>query len=307
MRYRFYTADVFTNQIFGGNPLAVFPEAEGLTAQQMQQIAREFNISETVFVLPAENLDHHRRVRIFTPGTELPFAGHPTLGTAHILTAIGDIPITADEMTVVLEEGVGPVAVTVRSASNYPVFATLTAAKLPELGPEPPTREALAAVLSLSPSDLLDGEFSPQAISCGVPFLFIVLRDRDALARIQIDRQQWQHTLASYWAPHVYVFAFDRQSSDIDLRARMFAPAMGVDEDPATGSAATALAGYLGDRQALTDGTLRWQVEQGVEMGRPSLMHVEADKHQGNITAIRVGGASVQVSEGTMEIPAAVL
>lgn len=309
MRYRFYTADVFTDQIFGGNPLAVFPEAQGLTSQQMQQVAKEFNISEIVFVFPAQKAEHHRQLRIFTPKIELPFAGHPTVGSAYILTAIGEIPINGDNITLTFEEGVGPVSVNVRAQAGKPIFAALSAAKRPEFGPKPPSIDQLAAVLSLDPSDLLDQSLCPQAVSCGVPFLFIPLRDRDALGRIQINQQQWQHWVAPYWAPHLYCLVWNDQptnSSDQGhVWARMFAPAMGIDEDPATGAAATALAGYLGDRSDRTDGTLQWVIEQGIEMGRPSTLYVEADKQAGEIVAIRVGGASVLVSEGTMEIPSA--
>jgi trans-2,3-dihydro-3-hydroxyanthranilate isomerase len=302
MRYRFYLADVFTDRIFGGNQLAVFPEAQGLSSEQMQQVAREFNLSETVFVFPAQLPQHHCRLRIFTPGTELPFAGHPTIGTAHILATLGVIPTLGEETTVVFEEGVGPVSVNIRLESGQPVFAALTAAKLPEFGPEPPVSAKLAALLSLETSDLLGEEMRPQAVSCGVPFLFVPLRDRAALSRAQLDRQQWKQTLASYWAPDLYLIAFD-PLDHAHLWARMFAPAMGIDEDPATGAAATALAGYLGHRDCFADGTLHWTVEQGIEMGRPSLLQIEADKQNGEIQAIRVGGVSVWVGEGTIEIP----
>ncbi|MGK7876894.1 MAG: PhzF family phenazine biosynthesis protein [Xenococcaceae cyanobacterium] len=303
MRYQFYTADVFTDRVFGGNQLAVFPNAQGLDSKQMQQVAREFNISETVFVFPPEKPEGDRRLRIFTPNTELPFAGHPTVGTAHILTAIGDIPLKDEVTTLVFEEGVGAVPVKVRAEGGKPVYAELTAAQLPEFGPEPPPLADLASMLSLEVSELLDGDNSPQAVSCGVPFLFIPLCNCNALGRVQLNRELWKQLLSSYWAPQVYVFTYDPELGGSDLRSRMFAPALGVEEDPATGSAATALAGYLGIRNELADGTLRWVVEQGFEMGRPSLLQVEADKENGKIKEIRVGGSSVLVSEGIMEIP----
>lgn len=305
MRYRFHTADVFTDQIFGGNPLAVFPQAGGLKAAQMQKVAAEFNFSETTFVFPPETSQGTRRLRIFTPKGELPFAGHPTVGTAHVLSAIGDIPLSGGEANAVFEEGVGAVPVTIRGVGGKPTYAELTAPQLPEFGPEPPPLEQLAALLSLEVGDLLLGEYGPQAVSCGVPFLFLPLRDREALARVRLDRQRWQDLLADFWAPSLYLFCADGERSGVDWRARMFAPAMGIEEDPATGSAATALAGYLGSRHAAASGQLRWLVEQGVEMGRPSLLQVEADKVEGTLGAIRVGGASVLVSEGTMEIPEA--
>jgi trans-2,3-dihydro-3-hydroxyanthranilate isomerase len=312
MQYRFYTADVFTppphfesqpKLLFGGNQLAVFPQAQGLEPQVMQQIAQEFNLSETVFVFPPETAQGTRRLRIFTPGTELPFAGHPTVGTAYVLAAIGELPLTGLETQIVFEEGVGLVPVMIRAVEGKPIFSQLSAAKMPEFGPEPPAIADLALMLSLQPDDFLDGDLAPQAVSCGVPFLFIPLRDRAALQKAQLDLNCWKTTLASHWANQVYLFTRDPGSEMADLRARMFAPAMGIMEDPATGAAATALAGYLGSRSALQNGTLRWVVEQGFEMGRPSILEVEADKNQGHIVGIRVGGASVLVSEGKMEIP----
>jgi trans-2,3-dihydro-3-hydroxyanthranilate isomerase len=305
MHYRYYTADVFTDRVFGGNQLAVLPDARGLTPEEMQQIAREFNLSETVFVLPPKASEHTRRLRIFTPGTELPFAGHPTIGTAHVLASIGEIPVEAKVTRIVFEEGVGPVPVAIRAAEGRPVSAQLTAAKLPEFGPAPPSRAELAAVLSLEAADLLENDFAPAAVSCGVPFLFIPVRDRSALRRVRLDRARWEALLSSFWAPHLYVFARDPEWDGSDLRARMFAPAMGITEDPATGAAATALAGYLGRREAAPSGTIRWVVEQGFEMDRPSILEVEADKRDGEIVAAHVGGASVLVSEGTMHIPKA--
>ncbi|NER80202.1 MAG: PhzF family phenazine biosynthesis isomerase [Leptolyngbya sp. SIO1D8] len=303
MRYRFYTVDVFTRQIFGGNPLAVFPEAQGLETGQMQQVARELSLSETVFVFPPETSQGTHRLRIFTPGTELPFAGHPTIGTAYLLAAIGQVPLAGDVTTVVFEEGVGAVPVSIHTVNDQPTFAQFSAAQLPEFGPEPPTAPELAALLSLQLSDLLVDKWAPQAVSCGVPFLFIPVCDRAALAKAHVDLTQWKALLANYWAPHLYLFTPDSGSKNSNFRARMFAPAMGIQEDPATGAAATAFAGYLSIREAASDRTFYWIIEQGVEMGRPSLLQLEADKQDDKLTAIRVGGHSVRVSEGEMLIP----
>lgn len=301
-RYAFYTADVFTHRRFGGNPLAVLPDARGLTAESMRAIAREFNYSETVFVLPPDNPAHTRRLRIFTPSAEMPFAGHPTVGTAFILASIGEIALDGDMTRIVFEEGVGPVPVSIRAEGGKPVFSQLTAARLPEFGPPPPLAADLAGALSLDPADLLEGEYAPQAVSCGVPFLFVPLRDRAALARVRVNPERYSRLLGNWWAKESFLFCFDPELPGSDLRARMFAPALGIAEDPATGAAATALAGYLGARAAQSSGMLRWVVEQGFEMGRPSLLEVEADLRDGQVSEIRVGGASVMVSQGTMEL-----
>ncbi len=301
-RYVFHTLDVFTDHIFGGNPLAVFPNSVGLETKQMQAVARELNLSETVFVFPPDHSAHTRRLRIFTPGTELPFAGHPTVGTAHLLAEIGDIPLDGAETRIVFEEGVGPVPVTICASEGRPVSAQLSAARLPEFGPPAPSLVEIAEVLSLETHDIA-GDPVPAAVSCGVPFLFVVLTNLDALARAQIRRDAWERTLAGYWAPHLYLLASPDNGSSTTYRARMFAPAMGIEEDPATGAAATALAGYLAALEDKDSGTVKWLIEQGVEMGRPSLLSVEADLSDGNVAEIRVSGSSVLVSHGEMNIP----
>lgn len=298
--FEFYTTDVFTSQKFGGNQLAVFPDARHLASELMQPIAREFNFSETTFVLPPSDPKHTRRVRIFTPGEELPFAGHPTVGTAFVLATAGEIKLTGDETRIVLEEGVGPVPVTIRSRGGKPDFAQLTVARLPEFGPPPPSSTDLTRALGLASSDILTGELAAEAVSCGVYFLFVPVRDRETLGRARVVLDLFEQVLDGYVTSKVFVFCKDPELPTSDYRARMFAPTIGVPEDPATGSAAAAFGGYLAKRDACADGTLRWMVEQGFEMGRPSLLEVEADKRAGAITSVRVGGKSVLVTRGDL-------
>jgi trans-2,3-dihydro-3-hydroxyanthranilate isomerase len=301
-RFRYFTADVFTAEPFGGNQLAVFPDARGIPEHRFQDVAREFNFSETTFVFPPSDQAHTRRLRIFTPGTELPFAGHPTLGTAHVLAATGEIRLTGERTRIVLEELVGPVPVTIRAESGQPAYCELTAAKLPEEGPPPPPRAALAQALSLEPDELLDGDWSPRGWTCGVPYLFVAVRDRAAVARSRINAEVWERALTGTWASEIFVFARDGERAGSDLHGRMYAPGFGIGEDPATGSAAAAMAGYLARRDPRRDGTLRWRLEQGFEMKRPSILEIEADLSDGAVTAVRVGGATVIVCEGMMEI-----
>jgi trans-2,3-dihydro-3-hydroxyanthranilate isomerase len=302
--HRYLTADVFTDTIFGGNQLAIFPDAAGIREDHLLPIAREFNYSETTFVYPPRDAAHTRRVRIFTPGGEVPFAGHPTVGTAHALAATGAIPLEArGDTRIVLEEEVGPVPVRIRTEGGVPVFAQLSVAKLPEIGPPPPPRMVLADILGLEDEDLLGAEWLPQGVSCGLPFLFVPLRSRAAVARARINLPPWEKHLANAWASMIFVFARDAERAGSDIRARMFAPGISVPEDPATGSACAALGGYLAARDDRQDGLLRWVVEQGFEMGRPSILEVEADRSGGEVTGIRVGGSTVMVSEGTMRVP----
>jgi trans-2,3-dihydro-3-hydroxyanthranilate isomerase len=302
-QYHYSTADVFTTQAFGGNQLGVVHDARGLSTDEMAAIAREFNFSETTFVLPAEEPGNTRRVRIFTPGGELPFAGHPTVGTAHVLAARGLLPLTGDETRIVFEEGVGPVPVTIRSTDGVPTFCQLSVARLPEVGAPLPSREELAAMLALEVEDLLDGAWSPECISCGVPYAIIPLRNRDAVRRAQLVPDVWTRLLAGTTGEMVFVFAREAEEAGHDIRARMFALGVGIAEDPATGSAAATLGGYLATRDARRNGTLRWVMEQGYEMGRPSVLEIEVDKDEGAVRAVRVGGASVLMMEGTLTLP----
>jgi trans-2,3-dihydro-3-hydroxyanthranilate isomerase len=303
-KFQYLTADVFTDTAFGGNQLAVFPDARGIPEHRLQDVTREFNYSETTFVYPPDNPAHTRRVRIFTPAAEIPFAGHPTVGTAHVLAAIGEIALTGDATRIVLEEKVGPVRVAIRSKNGVPVFAQLTTARLPEVGPQPPHRAALAKVLGLDVSDLMADPWMPQALSVGLPFLYVPVNSVAAVARSQVQMDAWKSTLQGAWGSEVFVFARGGERAGSDFHARMFAPGLSVPEDPATGSACAALAGYLAPHDKRRDGTLRWVVEQGFEMGRPSILEVEADVVSGELQAVRVGGSTVLVSEGMMSIVA---
>lgn len=301
-KHRFVTLDVFTSAAFGGNQLAVFPDASGIPEDALIRITREFNYSEVAFCYPPSNRANTRRVRIFTPGKEVPFAGHPTVGTAIALHVLGEsgAALGADAK-LVLEEGVGPVPVTVRTGGGAP-FAQFAVAKLPEIGPPAPSRGMLAEILSIDAEDIQASPMAPQNVSCGLPFLMVPLRSLDAVSRARVRIDRFEATLKSSWAPEIFVFAKDPEGGDAHLRARMFAPGISIAEDPATGSANACLAGYLAARAPQKDGTLVWTVDQGIEMGRPSRLEIEADKSAGAITAIRVGGNAVLVSEGTFTL-----
>src|SRR5688572_1183336 len=225
--FQYYTADVFTSRRFGGNQLAVFPNADGIAADDMARIAREFNFSESTFVLPASDQKHTRRVRIFTPTGEIPFAGHPTVGTAFVLATNGDIKLAGDETRIVFEEGVGPVPVTIRAKNGTPAFAQLSVAMLPEVGPPPPSAADLAAALSLKSDEVLSGEWGPETVSCGVPFLFVPLRNRDALGRARVRLEQFERLLQGYVTAKVFVFCNEPELPGSHYRARMFAPGIG--------------------------------------------------------------------------------
>ncbi len=307
---RYITADVFTSVPFTGNQLAVVFGAEGLPTETLQAITREFNYAESTFVFAPERADTTRRVRIFTPELEVPFAGHPTIGTAHVLVASGEVPAAGDEMTVVLGENVGPVPVRIRLENGAPVHGQLTTAQLPEERVEVTDLEALASTLSLRADDLVGGAHAPAGVSCGLPFQLMPLKTAEAVARARLNMDAWSRVLEGKWAawPMVFAMAHDDDQSTwpahvqgADIRARVFVPGSTVPEDPATGSANACLAGYLAARTP-RDGTLTWEVAQGVEMGRPSRLSIEAHKISGAIDAVRVGGATVVMCEGTLRV-----
>lgn len=305
MHFEYHTLDVFTDRVFGGNPLAVFPEADGLSDAAMRAIARELNLSETVFVFPGNADMTTRRVRILTPRMELPFAGHPTIGTAILLADLGRVPLDNGSARIVLGEGVGPVPVEVGRADDGSLRARLTAARPPERGPAPPPLPELAALLGLRTEDLLGDVWPPAMISLGVPFMVVPVRDAGALARIRLDLPRWTNLLSRAWAPHVYAVApmpAGGPAGSPDFRVRMFAPAMGIAEDPATGAGATVLAAYLSERQA-GNGPGEWIVEQGVEMGRPSRLAIRAEWGGDRVSAVHLSGSAVRVARGVLDVP----
>lgn len=296
----FYTLDVFTETLYAGNPLAVVLDADGLSAAQMQRMAAEFNLSETVFVCAPRSAGALATARIFTPAYEMPFAGHPTVGTACLLAELGIAP-QGEQVSFVLDEQVGPVPVTVKRQPGRAPFAQLTAAQAPELRAWPGDADALAAALGLSADDLgCQGE-RPRQASCGAAFVLVPLRQPELLAAIRFDSSKAQALLAGAWGHGLYLYARDYEG---ELRARMFAPGAGVPEDPATGSAAAALAGALALEAPARDGDWAWPIHQGLEMGRPSLLLTEASKRDGRVTAVRVGGHALRISEGRIRVPA---
>jgi len=297
-RYAFITLDVFTRERFGGNPLAVLPDATGLTDDEMQAVTREFDYSETVFLLPPDDARHTRRARIFTPAREIPFAGHPTIGAAIALAQEGAVRLSDGRGELVLEEGVGPVRVTFEEIGDS-LRAELTAAVAPEPLPGAAPVEALARMASLAPDDFAPGQ-EPEIWSCGFPFTIVEVRDRTVLARASLDEGAWRDEVAASAATAVLYFAREAETPGHDLRGRMFAPGFSVPEDPATGSAAAALAGRLG--RGLPDGEHRWALEQGYEMGRPSQLYITAQVAGGAAAEARVAGHAVRFATGHLHL-----
>ncbi len=292
-RYRYYICDVFTETRFGGNQLAVLPAASGLTDRQMQQVAREFNFPESTFVFPSST--HTRRVRIFTPAIEMPFAGHPNIGTAFVLAETGELGPATE---VVFDEKAGPVTITIQRRDGR-TWCELTAPQSLQLG-ETVSPELLAEAIGLAPADIVTTTHEPRVASVGFPFLFGELQNREALARARSNPVGLDALVARKIAPDIHLYV--RSGDEFDLRARMFMPLDGIPEDPATGSANCALAALLATCDPADAGDFTFRIAQGVEMGRPSVLHARASKRAGVVAPPRIGGTCVMVSEGTIEV-----
>src|SRR5919199_3230660 len=300
-RLHYHRVDVFTDRAFGGNPLAVFTNGRGLTAETMQAIAKEFNLSETTFVLPPADPRNDWRVRIFTPGRELPMAGHPTVGTSFVLPREHMIRRHPEETTITLEEGVGPVPVRIKFEGGEPAFAEMSQ-PLPSFGPRLSDARTIAKMLSLDRRDL-DESLPFEVVSCGVPFLYVPLRSLDAARRARPRAALLERALGGVVPPEVFVFTREVEHEGSSVHSRMFAPTLGITEDPATGAASGPLGCYL-VRYGLVacDTSAEIVSEQGIEMGRPSFIKIRIERDGDRVTAVKVGGECHFMGEGFIEI-----
>lgn len=290
---QFITMDVFTQERFGGNPLAIVPDADGLDDATMQKIAAEANLSETVFI-------HHSggsgnpQLRIFTPKSELPFAGHPTVGTAIYLAeeSGADIP----QLTMVTRAGA--VTAHIRRSAEGLTLAEITSPRPPRARPAS-SAAACAAAISLQEQDIAH---APRICDAGNPFTVVPVGSRDALSRARLDFMAWAAGPGKSEAPKLFIIHIDEDDAGRVIHARMFAPSIGIAEDPATGSAAVALPALLHELQKLSDGEHQWQVHQGVDMGRPSLMQLRVVVAHGSVASSHVGGTAVRVISGSIQL-----
>ncbi|UYW29607.1 PhzF family phenazine biosynthesis protein [Methylorubrum extorquens] len=304
---RFATLDVFTDTPLAGNPLAVVLDADGLSAEAMQAIASEFNLSETVFVLPPAEPRHRARLRIFTPTRELTFAGHPTVGTA-VLLALRDraerqAVALADAAAFGLEEEIGIVSCVVEAAEDgNNGRARFKLPVLPTYLGEAPANEALATALGLKPGDLGFNRHQPSRHGAGPAFTFVPLASGEALAQARLDPARFERLFRHTEPDALYLYALDAEGLGQSYQARMFAPHLGVAEDPATGSAAAAFAGVLMQFEPLGEGTHDVVIRQGVAMGRPSTIDLQVVIAEGTLRSVEIGGQAVVVSEGVLRV-----
>lgn len=295
----FATYDVFTETRYAGNPLAVVFDADALTDAQMQTIAREFNLSETIFVRTPANATHEASVRIFTPGKELPFAGHPTIGGAIAIAERRRGRAQVQDLVFVLEEKIGPVRCGVKIAAAGASFAEFEAPRLSTPAGGAPSPEAAASALGLDIAEIGFDAHAPALFSAGVPFAMIPVASLAALGRSALHAARTTDLLG---ASEVFVYARAEPDQPHAFRARMFAPEIGIPEDPATGSAAAAFAGVLAASEDLPEGWHNLPILQGVEMGRPSLIGLEVKIEGGALAGARITGKAVKVMEGTLHV-----
>jgi trans-2,3-dihydro-3-hydroxyanthranilate isomerase len=301
-KLRYHIVDVFTDRAFGGNPLAVFTNGRGISAQLMQSIAKELNLSETTFVLPPGDPENDYRVRIFTPAAELPMAGHPTVGTSFILAREHMVELKSGGVTTIkLEEGVGTIPVDINFTDGAPDLIWMQQ-PLPGFGPRFEEPAAIAEMLSV-PVSAVETDWPLEVVSCGIPFLFVPLRDLESVRKIRLRPDVYERVLGEFGVNGVFVFTKETELEGSSVHSRMFAPALGVSEDPATGGASGPLGCYLvrhkvfGEVQAS-----EFTSEQGIEMGRPSIIKIVIEHEAGQISAVRVGGQCRFMGEGYLEV-----
>jgi len=301
MPLQFQTVDVFTGKQFAGNPLAVVLNAEGLSTGQMQAIAAEFNLAETTFVCPPRDNAHTAEVRIFTPRYEMPFAGHPNVGTAFVLARAGFCqgrPVTGG--SVIFEEKAGLVPIDILRDGPTVVGARLASPQPLSVGAEI-AGELVASACGISLTDIETINHRPCIASCGAPFILAELKSRAALAAAAARSDVFLNEVSKQPAVSILIYT-QVNEGDIDIRARMFAPHHGIPEDPATGSANVALIGLLAKLRPEANLSLSKTIAQGVEMGRPSILQATAEKKDGAVTATFIGGRCVPVMSGSIEL-----
>lgn len=302
MKLTFHTYDVFTTAKFAGNPLAIVEDADGLSTEQMQTICREFNLSETIFVMAPASPANTAKVRIFYPGGEMPFAGHPTVGCAVHLASKKYKPGCAFETEIRLEEVAGLVPVKVTRIGDVPraQFTAPVIAWAPDV--EQPQSGVIAKALGLDDADIGFTTHTAQLLQGGTRCLLVPVGSRAALQRARPCEPHWSALIAPLGTDMAYLYTVGGDRTETAYRARMFAPTGGIPEDPATGSATAILATQLLRSEKLPDGTHRWQLEQGYEMGRPSDLWLEADVADAKLLAVRVAGQAVQIMSGVLEL-----
>lgn len=303
MPRRYHVLDVFTDTPFEGNPLAVVLDSERLDDAAMLTIAREFNLSETVFVMPPDDPVNSAKIRIFTPGGELPFAGHPTVGTAALLAELRAGAHLANGVVIALEEKIGLVKVEVSRKPGGAPRAVFDLPRLPEnlnLDLDP---LLVAKALGIDPLDIGFGAHGLSVWSAGVPYSMVPVKNLATIARVGVaDRKAWTEAFAKAGREGAFIYTRETVHAGHHVHARMFWPSAGIAEDPATGSAVAAFSGVAAACELPEDGMHQLVIEQGFEMGRPSLIALDLDIRSGRLVAASIGGSAVRISDGVLHV-----
>jgi trans-2,3-dihydro-3-hydroxyanthranilate isomerase len=303
MSHTYYTADVFTQTLFQGAQIAVFPAAANFDDEQMSLISRELNLSETVFVSPGEQ-DNDFKLRIFTPHKEISFAGHPVLATAKALVEEGLITLNDGKATVCFQQKAGDLSVNIEQREGEPLFVQFSLTSDPVIDRYTPRASELAALLSIDESDIDTHTFQTRLVSIGLPYLILPLASQAAVRKARFDMKAWSQSSApAMAAQEILVFSNKTDNSDTDFHARLLGPSIGVHEDPPIGSAMPCFTGYLGSHDAIREGTYTFIIDRGTVETRRSVLAIEMDNHADKATALRVGGNVVLVSKNSLLLP----
>ena len=303
MSHTYYTADVFTQSVFQGAQIAVFPAAANFDDEQMSLIARELNLSETVFVSPGEQ-DNHFKLRIFTPLKEISFAGHPVLATAKALVEDGLITLSGGKASACFQQKAGDLSVDIEQREGEPLFVQFSLTSDPVIDRYTPRASELAALLSIDESDIDTHTFQTRLVSVDLPYLILPLKSQTAVRKARFDMKAWSQSSApAMAAQEILVFSNKTDNSDTDFHARLLGPSIGVHEDPPIGSAMPCFTGYLGSHDAIRKGTYTFIIDRGTTETRRSVLAIEMDNHADKATALRVGGNVVLVSKNSLLLP----
>ena len=304
MNYNYYIADVFTRRIFNGAQIAVFPNADGLSDQQMQLAARELNLTETVFVFHPVSEGTTRKMRIFSPLGEIDFAGHPIIATAYVLGSCGDIDLTEAITHVVFEQNAGPIDVNISANQGKPSFVQFSRKVSAIIDRFAPTDEELANILAIKQSELDHKKYSPRLVSCGFPYLIVPVWSYESVRNAKFNYSAWSQSIAPQTAAQeILLFAPKTPFVDSDFNARLLGPRIGINEDPPVGSAMPAFASYLCSFEHTRKGTHTFAVDRGDAHSRRSVLNLEMDHKGLGQLVLRIGGEAVMVATGMMTIP----
>ncbi|MGZ8241862.1 MAG: PhzF family phenazine biosynthesis protein [Methylobacter sp.] len=303
MNYKYYIADVFTNQIFNGAQIAVFPNADGLSNKQMKLVAKELHLTETVFVFH-EGKDAKRRMRIFSPKGEIDFAGHPVIAAAFVLASCGDIELTGKFTPIVFEQNSGPISTNITNDNGKPIFIQFTRKVSPIVDRFAPPDGELASFLSIPQGQIDHKKYNTRLVSCGFPYLIVPVYNYETVRSAKFNYQAWSESIAPQTAAQeILLFSAKTPFHDADFNARLFGPNIGLHDDPPVGTAMPAFAAYLCSFDHMKKGTYTFAVDRGEKNNRRSVINLEMDHKREDTLTIRVGGEAVMVAEGCMTIP----